>query len=168
MSDLVKGSFPITRELFGERAEVQRKLGELEQPLFNRINYVIESAITQLGGTVAWWDWKYPDGPDSIDNVFQGGDYFFPIDWEVDGLGTDDTWIIDKYGIETCLFEGFPVRWLFEEFESEVTEGRQKWADAEAKRLKSLRAYKKTKKQQLIASAKNKLTPEERKALGIE
>jgi hypothetical protein len=65
---------------------------------------------------------------------------------------------------------GFPIRWLYEDFEDELTRGKvaheQEELDKKAAKA-AARAARKAAKERLKASAASKLTTEEKKALGL-
>jgi len=67
-------------------------------------------------------------------------------------------------------FYGIPTKWLFEDFETELVEGKRLWEEREAAKKQqkaARRAAKKAAKEAAKVSAAAKLTPEERQALGI-
>ncbi len=85
-------------------------------------------------------------------------------------LPSRDMTFFDREGAINCVHTGFPLRWLFEDFEDEFVNGRalyvkkhEEWkAESKAKRVEAKAAAAQTKQQIL-----EKLTPEERKILGI-
>lgn len=80
----------------------------------------------------------------------------------------DELVIILNDGSEWGLEDGIPVRWLYEDFEEELIEGKKKWKDKIANQSKkdaeNLK-LKELKKQELLKSALKKLTKEELDAL---
>jgi hypothetical protein len=92
---------------------------------------------------------------------------------EVRQVGNGDHEMVAKLkdGSVWEFYGEFPTRWLFEDFEEELTQGIKDWQKQLAEEIKqkaAKRAAKKAAKEKLKAAAAAKLTPEERKALGLK
>jgi hypothetical protein len=110
-------------------------------------------------------NWEYPNDTNSFDDAVYGnsisvyiycGKYFSEMD------------IFDKNNKLWCLGDSFPERWLYEDFEAELKDGRQKYIKKEEARKLKVAKSKETKqknRKDLVASAKAKLLPEEIAAL---
>jgi len=130
----------------------------------NRVNYIVREIASLFKGEVNRWDWG--DGSGEIEGHFTPNmvyDDSIQLDGERKGT-FDDEWVAflkDENGQFTNEWEfhwfEFPTRFLYEDFEEELKEGIQKYKEHQVK--------KEMKK--LIDSVKSKLTPEERKALGV-
>lgn len=69
--------------------------------------------------------------------------------------------ILDKDGFEICLGDGFPIRWLYEDFEDELSTGIVKYSE----RTKGTNKGPAT---LVLDSIKKKLSKEELEYLGIK
>lgn len=141
--------------------------------ILDRITYVLRAIYKEFGAELDYW---YFDGAgegevgdldshldkDSIHSFmiftkepYEGDEMFAKLD--------DGTYA--EFGYD------FPTRWLYEDFEDELSRGvaivKQEALDEEKKKAEK-KAAKKAEKERLKASAASKLTPEERKALGLK
>lgn len=78
-----------------------------------------------------------------------------------------DITIIDKYNNEIYLTDGIPFRWITEDFEKELIDGKKLYEQKQKEELKNKSSKIKSNKN-LIKSALNKLTKEEKEALKIK
>ena len=148
--------------------------GSYESKISDRITYVLRAIYKEYGAEVDHWyfddasegeggslDWRHLD-KDAVSNYivhtkkpYEGEKMFAKLN---DGNYAE-------FGYE------FPTRWLYEDFEAELSQGvavvKQEELDAKNKKAKK-KADKKAKKEKLKATAASKLTPDERKALGLK
>ena len=149
---------------------------EIMKPIDARCEEVILS-ICKIFNKRCWW-YKY-NNDDSIESSDDDANGFFDPNWkhlvevEINPIQGKSDMICDvKEGCQSDLSIGFPIRFLFEDFEQEVIDGKKSArAELEKERIekkeKALAA--KSRKAELAASAREKLksvlTPEEMKAL---
>jgi len=138
-----------------------------------RIEYVFRTVLQIYGAELDWYDYRNYDGN---------------VDTLMDALGTDSV-SVHCYEIATktplddeiyfklddgdyCeFFHEFPLRWLHEDFEDELARGKaahEKEVEDEKKAKADKKAKKKAEKERLKKAAAAKLTPDERKALGLK
>lgn len=137
-----------------------------------RMNYILNFCVGKVGGKVSWWDWRNGgDGDDSAPGDFMHSYSSTALDINGEWTNGDRMIFIDKDGGEWGIEYGeFPIRWLFEDFEDEYTNGLKlykKKLEEQSLKAKGRRIRNSQKKKELVASAAMKLTKEERKALGI-
>jgi hypothetical protein len=137
----------------------------------DRMDYITRHCIKVVGGKFDWWDWNSEDY-----ESHSAGDFMLSYDKEtiqIRGLWTctKNNVFIDKYGNEWGIEDGFPTRWLYEDFEEEFESGLKAYKEKEKQRAANAKKTKKKneeKKKALVAAAATKLTKEERKLLGIK
>lgn len=126
----------------------------------DRCDYVVRKIFEIQGGKVDWWDFSNEGGKDGPSGYFDHNRYKN----EVRFIGLfSGNW--DKFYIT----DSFPTSWLWEDFESKLTQEIKDWKNKVAKEeeeTKKKLVERENKKKELIASALAKLTPEEAKALG--
>lgn len=146
-------------------------LQKMQGKLSDRMNYIVKTIFRTCGGKLEWWDWKNDD-PNYRSEIVQpdiNEFYGFIKYYSVGSLKND--MIIAKDGQEMIIRDEVPIRWLWEDFEEELTNGL-----AEKKRREELRKEhgeqkaleKKEKNKELRKQAMSKLSPEEMSALGVK
>lgn len=78
--------------------------------------------------------------------------------------------ILDKYGKPLSLNGSIPTRWLYEDFEEEIVQGKAAYEARNKEKKEQNKLLKQAKKREqleLIKSAKSKLSPKEIKALKL-
>ena len=162
----------ITKELLADYEDLMSQAGSLGGKIETRIHYVLEKIWSEFGGEIdCWWIRGADEGDvgDLSRALFWGdtvNDFVIRLKQDSDA----DPVILLKDGSEFGLYDEFPQRWLFEDFEDELTNGRIMFEKKEAKSKASKKAKSaanKAKKAKLKKAAAAKLTPAERKALGI-
>jgi hypothetical protein len=138
-----------------------------------RCDYIIRKIFISCGGGVEYWHFNdAPEGDqgslhraldaDSVSNFTVETLRYYDEDHQLLAR-LDDGSLVE-------LYNGFPLRWLYEDFEDELDRGKKRYEkeqlDAAAKN-KEEKAAKKREKEKLKVSAAAKLTEEERKALGL-
>ena len=150
-------------------AEYRRPTSELvkfQQTISERGNYIVRKIAKEFGVDLNWWDFQE-----------ETSGFEFPSEEYVGFTGeAGKKWfgntsaIIDKEGNEIGLADCFPKRWLWEDFEDELTQGKEKFIEQEKKtkeRLKLAKQLDEDKNRKLRKEARAKLNSKERKALGL-
>lgn len=138
-----------------------------------RVEYILHFVLNEVGGKLDWWAWNCSceDNPmGNFEDSFHENAWTFHIDFVC--KKEPKMKFVDRLGKEVNLEWGdFPIEWLYEDFEEEFKEGLVKYAklkEEKAKKAKENKISKAEEKRQLKASAAAKLTPEERKVLGLK
>lgn len=158
---------PITPELVDEVTELYHKLGPLESKIIGRIHYIMLSIFNTFGQKNAYWYFY---------GAAEGEQGDFWRHYEKDAISIvfdncpagENMVILLKDGSEWRFDDSIPTRWLFEDFETELAEGKKKYqgklkADKIAAQNKRFQQKQEDKK--LAAAAKGKLTKQELSAL---
>ena len=142
----------------------------LENIIIERLSYIVHTIYNIFGYQVNTWyfdDAKEGEVGDLNNHIYN--DYINNIIVECKSLKKDPAIIIfDKNRFEWEKDLGIPVRWLFENFEQEIIDGKKKFEEKEAARKaknKEQSAKQKLEDQELINSAKSKLSKKELAAL---
>lgn len=139
-----------------------------ENKIANRVSYIIRTIAKIFGGKIEWWDWK--NGGGEVNGHFEFS-MLNGKEFQLDGSkkGGEMDWVSTlKEGEWEFTWLAFPTRFIWEDFEDEVRNGIEKFKESErinAEKEKLRKQEKLSKKQQLLESAKSKLTKEELKAL---
>ena len=155
---------PITAELINKVQSLNKEVNQLESQIINRIDYIITFLFE--GKDCRWWFEGAEEG--EIGDIWRR--YHAHEIW----ITTDPApkiSFIDKNGNDWEFEGSIPDRWLFEDFENEIIEGKKLFQERKAKRnieRLQLEEQNKKEKKQLIESVKKKLTKQELKALGIK
>ncbi len=169
MKDFIIGSAPLSEEFMREREDIVNEYDVMTDALNNRITYICERIFKCFNKRL---ECCYFDGAEEG----EFGDFDKHVYGETFCITTEPflgykSLIILKDGQEWALADGIPVRWLTEDFESELTDGKKAYLEKVAAKnaKKSARAKEKaSKKDKLLAEIKEKLTPEELKILKIK
>ncbi len=134
---------------------------EIIDAITNRVNYIVHKIAKQTDRNRFWWDFDNCQ----YDSEKSGGE-FDPKQYKENiGIGGE------YFNFPEIYDEGFPTRWLWEDFEEEFAAEVQK-AKGEKLSLKEKerqkRKIRKQRNEALQASAKAKLTPEEWKAVRLK
>lgn len=161
MKPLTKSQETQIHKLFSLKAEV-------EGFVMDRVEYIIEKIAATFDSEVKWWSFPCSSEYHSMGNFYDAyNDDCFQFEGE---FKRSDWCIILDDGEEYDLNNEFPTRWLYEEFEEELINGKkeleQKLAKQKEDKVKKT-LLKNSAKKKLLESAKSKLTEEERKALGL-
>jgi len=143
----------------------------LEAEIVLRIDYILTFLLDEFGCTLN--NWFFDDAAEGqvghlCDHM--SFDYTSITGIELSDCDNfpDDLCFIDKDGDEFYWQSEIPARWLTEDFEQEIIDGRTKLEEKEAARklkLKERRDAKSAKSTDLFEKAKSKLTKEEFLAL---
>ena len=139
-----------------------------ENRITDRIDSIIKYIYKSVHKTLHSW---YFDGAEEgcIGPAYEAIRFAFP-DGLIDGIVYDENFsceIIDSDGDVIDLADSIPVRWLWDDYEVEITNGivlNKKRNEA----VKEKRASAGKKKKDAVAQAKSKLTKDEQKLLGIK
>ena len=156
----------LTPELVAEAEDLVSRAGKLEEKITDRIHYIMTSIFKLFGKKSAYW-YFYGAGEGEV------GPLWAHYDKEMIGVVIDDCpgesmVILLKDGSEWGFDDGIPTRWLFEDFEEELTQGKKNYEEREITRKaaqKELAANKKLEDKKLIEGAKKKLSKKELEAL---
>ena len=135
-----------------------------EQKIFDRSNYILHKTAEMFGGKIEWWDWD-----EEHFDISMMSDEAINVYGKTKCRGAGE-WVAILNGDEWELKLAFPRRWLLEDFEQELSEGIKKYNEEKITHLeieKQKTLTRKSNRQKLLNSAKEKLTKEERKALRL-
>lgn len=156
----------ISPDLLEKASVLQKQLAKMESDIIDRCNYIMTSIFKLFDKKSAYW-YFYGAGEgefgDFWDNYHK--DYVHII---ADNCPGKEMVILLKDGSEWGFSDGFPTRWLFEDFENELIEGKSLYEKREAERQeasKKKREEKKIKVKAIAEIAKSKLSKEELAAL---
>ena len=171
MKDTV--SKPLDESIIQNWSNFRSKAYVLEEEIIDRITHIIEVWFEAFGGSLSTW---------YFDDAAEGtvGDLQRYMDnSSISCIHTDakrdlkpncgyEMVIIDKFGKEYSWQSEVLTRWLFEDFEQEIINGKKAFDDAEAGRkekAKQAKVKKRESDQVLASKALAKLTKEELAAL---
>jgi hypothetical protein len=167
-----KGS--ITQELFSDWERLHKEISSLESQMEDRIDYIIRSVFKEFGNRLSTWYFPGAEEGEVGSMKYAVDKDYFTVEtdclerYESSKSGYKEMTILLKDGTRWS-FEGmYLTRWLFEDFEEELVQGKKKYEEKleeEAKKKKERALARKQKKVLLAESAKAKLTKEELKAL---
>jgi len=163
---------PLTAEDLKAYEEARKTLGKAEGKIIDRIDYIIKTIFKAFKKRLSCW-------------------YFYgAAEGEVGEIAMDDFDVrptMEPYHDMLIMLEykegkkmkkgewglqdGFPTRWLTEDFEEELQQGIAEYKahkEEEKAKEKEKQEVKEKEKQELIESAKGKLSAKERRALGIK
>lgn len=144
--------------------ELQKNSSSLEGKIINRIGYIVRKIHEFFEDELSWWDFpgdgKRGEGGLLINALNNITDEIL-FQSEINGRSYKTYVVILSDNSKWDLSGGFPRRWLFENFEEELIEGKEKFEIAEKIRLQE-------KNKMLAAQARAKLSKEELAALKKE
>jgi hypothetical protein len=157
---------PLTTALVANAQELAKQSGILDEQIINRIHYIMVSVFNLFKKKDAYW-YFYGAGEGEVGNLWShyGSN---EISIVADNCPGEEMVIIDKFGDDWGFGDSIPTRWLFEDFEKELTEGKLKYEQKELDRKakqKAMSAEKKQEDLELIKIAKKKLSKAELAAL---
>jgi hypothetical protein len=138
----------------------------IKKRIYDRIDYVYDQIYRAFGydEKVIWY---FDDDEDMENSISDKNRY---ISSYIDSPYINDGEFLIYINGEINLFDGFPRRWLFEDFEDELKDGinrqKERIEKLEQKALKK-KAKEEQEKIEKIKSIKNKLTKEEHLLLGL-
>ena len=165
-----KGDYPLGKTFVKEWEDARRTADALEGSIIDRIDYVLKVWFKAFDCELKNW---YFEGAEesSMGDLHCNDDSIYSIhidNFKGDKVPHNDMIIIDKDGGEYGWESEIPLRWLFEDCEQEIVEGRKKYEKREAFRkesLKTKRAKQKAEDLALADGAMAKLSKKELAAL---
>lgn len=162
-------SEPFKKEFFEKRTETVKKLGRYDELLQNRITYIVQQICKIFN--LKFRTWYFPDAAEGELGSFEKASYHdsvrLTIDYSPNIKGNQDMIILMKDGGEWELYE-IPKRWLSEDFEEELEQGRVNYLkklEDEKVAAKEQLSKEKAEEKALLAQIKKKLTPSELRLL---
>lgn len=165
---------PLNKDVFDKRDALLKQIGPLQLAIEHRLDYVLHKAYELCGAKFNSW---YIDGAaegevGAIDECFINDSISRCeiILYNFNGPNSDDAYCVVLGDSMWDLMEEIPKRWMFEDFEDELVQGRAKFIKQKEDRLAASKARKlklSSKNKKLVESAKAKLTIEERRALKL-
>ena len=165
--------FPLTKDHFKAWQDAANLAGSLEESINDRIQHIISVWMETFGGKLTNW---YFDSADEgqmgnlEDHLYSDAVHSIHVDCNPEPQTNDkyEMVIITKDGGEWAWDSSIPLRWLFEDCDEEIRNGKKLY-DEKLKKKKESEAVKKASKKEanekLVAQAKLKLSKEELAAL---
>jgi hypothetical protein len=156
----------LDKSIIARREEAANELYSIDADISARIDYILNFIYNAFGSKLS--NWYFQGASENQDGFFEP--HMFSEEFYVykEPSLPNDGCFICKDDVEWGLEEGIPSRWLFEDFEDELTSGieRLKKHNADKKVQAAKKALAKAEEEKkLVDSIKNKLTPAELKAL---
>lgn len=160
---------PLDPQTLESYLQLRQQAGVLESQLENRITYILKKIYETFGSQLDYW--YTSDAPEG-----DQGDLLRCWRYNNDTISDLcihpylEAVIILNNGSEWGLHDDIPSRWLFEDFEEELVNGKRLYEERQAQKkedARQKRQAKKAEKERLKATAAAKLSPAERKALGL-
>lgn len=155
---------PITVELINKTKKLNEEISDLNEIIIDRVDYII-TFLFEIFSKKKGYSWWFDGAGEHEVGNFWSNYYAGEIEFCTD-ISFSEMEIIDKNGDLWACGGSFPDRWLFEDFENEILEGKRLLEEKNAEKV--LEKQNESEKQKLIDSAKKKLSKEELKALGIK
>lgn len=151
---------PLAHGMVADWKENRKRADVLEVQISDRMNYIITTVCKTFN--VDLETWYFSDAQEGeMGHLYWDEPELFSV-WDV--KEKKDMTILTRDGEEYYFDNSIPTRWLFENFEEELENGKRLYEEREEEKLKKrLEATEYTKK--LADSAKKKLTKEELRAL---
>lgn len=162
----------ISKKRIEEFEELRIHLEILKDEAADRMQYILDEIKRVCCKNTKWieyWDWP----GENFTNI-SAEDEWCHLDHsitEASASRSDRFMVILADGEEhDFMYLEIPMKWLFEDFEDELSTGRELYLQKKEKKAsqkQKKRAEKQEKTRLLVEAAKRKLTPEERKALNL-
>lgn len=157
---------PITLELFKEAEEAARQAGKLKEKIVDRLHYIMTSIFKTYGKSSAYW-YFYGAAKGEVGDLWEHvhEHYIWVV---IDNCPGEGLLAVLKDGSEWDFQDAIPLRWLYEDFEDELAEGKKKYKELEVARKEAEKVKRQKTKQEnaaLAKSARAKLSKEELAAL---
>lgn len=160
---------PVTPEFVKEGRALAAKAGAFEDQIVNRIGYIMECIFELFDKKNAYWYFRGADEGEVGDLWAHYQEHCSSsIDLIVDNCPGPEMVLILETGEDWGFSDSIPSRWLFEDFEQELINGKKKFEDRKIERKakkKATTAALKKEDQELIEEAKKKLSEKELAAL---
>lgn len=160
---------PLTKEFFNNWLNIRKESERLEARIIERMSYIIHKSCQMFGNSVSTWFFEDVSERE-VGNVCNAiiGTEFTPSLIFSNIKHSSMCVILNDESEINLIQDGFPVRWLFEDFEREIAEGKEKYRQKEITRnteLNRLSEEKRIRQLELVKSAKEKLSREELEAV---
>ncbi|MFW9875217.1 MAG: hypothetical protein ACFFG0_19090 [Candidatus Thorarchaeota archaeon] len=140
----------------------KEKCAEIEKPILERINYIIKYICDTYGaGNFEWSFWNVELTEYGLFLYLALNEEYIYYRLVPEKIGVDFK-ITFENNLSMWLNECFPTRWLFEDFEEELLQGKQKAMNITKCKMEEME------KDIIRKQALAKLTDEERKILGVK
>lgn len=160
---------PLTSEMIDIAKNAARIAAQEESKIIDRIHYIIETLYKTFDRELGYW--CFPDADEGEVGNLWNHFHSYGIDVYSEGKRPiKQMSIIDKYGQEWSFEGSIPERWLFEDFEKEISAGKihfEQMIEKKKSRAKREKEDSRLKNHQLIESVKKKLSKEELKAIKL-
>lgn len=156
---------PIEREFVIKAKGLADAAADAEESIIKRITYIVSTMVNTWEQELDTW--YFDDAAEGeVGNLWSNYNetQITPLIFVKHSRAATSMIFFDKLGGEWDLKDSFPSRWLFEDFEQELLDGKKKWENLEQERQEKIAALSKEKKS-LVEKAKKKLTKEELNAL---
>ena len=166
----------VSEDVIAKCKELNKELGVLEETITDRMTYVLQTLFATFG--IELGTWYFNDAPEGglgdlwqhyhDDDIYVVTEVGNNCEKDRNLFNSVDMAIINKFDEEWEFQGAFPTRWLFEDFETELLEGKKKYEEQETARklkLKEKRQSQKEEDKKLAAEAKSKLSKKELAAL---
>lgn len=152
---------PLDPSLTDKFKEAEKAVSVISEIIEERITYIIQKVHDTFG--VAYENWYMEDARENETAFTSHYLIYDSIGYDTSGCSfPKDAFIIDKNGKKyDFTWNQFPTRWIFEEFEKELEDGRALYV--EKKKAKKQKSEEET--ERLLVSIREKLSPEEFKLL---
>jgi hypothetical protein len=162
---------PITQETYNNWMELSKQAAVYEGAITDRISFIIYRSCEMFSQGLSTWYFE-DAGEGEVGDIYRNlqGNLEFQVELVFKpGSGKEPMYLILKDDTECDLKkDGFPVRWLFEDFEEEIKSGKQKYKEKDIIRkteLKRLSEQRRLEVEALAQSARSKLSKQELDAL---
>lgn len=160
---------PITQKLIHDWKVASSEASSMEEEIIERIDHIVRAWFKAFNNELNYW---YFDGAAEGEvgdlSKYMGADTIWCIWTELKKECPHDMAIIDKNGDVYVWESSIPTRWLFEDFEDEIINGKKLYEQKELERkakIKTLSTQKKIEDRLLVEEAKKKLSKKELAAL---
>jgi hypothetical protein len=164
---------PLEASIMEEWKEKRVVVNKIEKTIIDRIEYIIAKAASICNISRNSFTWYFygaeEGGMGSLSENITKDDVSYCVEFDRDKSWNDMEIAVGKGSY--AMTDGFPTRWLFEDFEDEMKAGRKKFLEDKVKKQEEAKAKKAAsveKKKKVAEEAKKKLSKEELKALGIK
>lgn len=168
----------LTEQTITKAEQALDKLNEYEKEIDERVGYIIKTIYSTFGMQVDYHLYgtqsEYNDEYASTlwTELFNGGIWGsknhktikFSVSFKKSPKSAPDCIILTEDGKKIDLTNDFPIRWLTEEFEDELAEGKKRRDDKDNEHAEAKKAEK-IATESLVKKARAKLTNDELKAL---
>ena len=163
MKKIIKKAKPISDESIKIRKQAKKAFKDTEKSIIKRVDYIINTIFKTFKIKNSYW--YFYGAEEGSHGDIDKGIYKDVLLLELENnYAYADFYIIDKNNDEWSFEEGFPLRWLFENFEQELIDGKKLY-ELKDKEKRDAVTLATNNKKKLIKQVKSKLNKEELEAL---